>query len=246
VSSPELLHADLLVSGASEMVTPDPSTFGSVRRIEGGVVAMGGGKILAAGTVSEVAETVDISQALEVDAANGLVLPGFVDCHTHLLFGGSRAREYTARLTGDPAAVETLGIPTGIAASVGMTRAASDEQLLMTAMGRLDAMLDQGTTTVESKTGYGLSAEQELRLLRLNRQLESDHPIDVISTFMAAHETSHRAQHRQSAIPMWTRSLTKCYRPRRKRVGQNSTTCSAMMDILRWTRHGEFWRLDEQ
>jgi len=170
------------------MATPDPSTFGSVRRIAGGVVAMGGGRILAAGTVSEIAETVDISQALEVDAANGLVLPGFVDCHTHLLFGGSRAREYTARLTGDPVALETLGVPTGIAASVGMTRAASDEQLLMTAMGRLDAMRDQGTTTVESKTGYGLSAEQELRLLGLNRQLESEHPIDVISTFMAAHD----------------------------------------------------------
>jgi imidazolonepropionase len=169
-------------------VTPDPARPGVVNRTVDGVVAIGAGKVLAVGTSAEVAATVDSSQAVQVDAAGGLVLPGFVDCHTHLLFGGSRASEYTARLTGDPAALESLDVPTGIAASVAMTRAASDEELLTAAMTRLDAMLAQGTTTAESKTGYGLSAKQELRLLLLNRQLEDDHPVDVVSTLMAAHD----------------------------------------------------------
>jgi len=188
VTPPELLQADLLVTGASELLRPVPSSPGSIQRIDGGVVAIGAGKIVAVGTAAEVAATADISQVVEVDAADGIVLPGFVDCHTHLLFGGSRAREYTARLTRNPDAIESLGIPTGIAATVGMTRAASDEQLLSAATGRLDAMLAQGTTTVESKTGYGLSADEELRLLMLNRRLEEAHPIDVISTLMAAHD----------------------------------------------------------
>ncbi len=188
MNPPEVLHADLLVTGASELVTPDPARPGVVNRTVDGVVAIGGGKVLAVGTSAEVAAAVDNSQAVQVDAAGGLVLPGFVDCHTHLLFGGSRASEYTARLTGDPAALKSLGMPTGIAASVAMTRAASDEELLTAAMARLDAMLAQGTTTAESKTGYGLSAEQELRLLLLNGQLEAGHAIDVVSTFMAAHD----------------------------------------------------------
>lgn len=185
---PELLRADLLVTGASELLRPIPSSPGSIQRIDGGVVAIGAGKIVAVGTPADVAAAADISQAVEVDAAGGIVLPGFVDCHTHLLFGGSRAREYTAGLTRNPEALKSLGLPTGIAATVGMTRAASDEQLLSAATGRLDAMLAQGTTTVESKTGYGLSADQEMRLLMLNRRLEADHPVDVISTLMAAHD----------------------------------------------------------
>lgn len=187
MTPPDSLGADLLVAGASELVTPDPAAPGVVRRIAGGVVAIADGKILAVGTSAEVAASVDVSQAVQVDATGGIVLPGFVDCHTHLLFGGSRAREYTARLTRDPVALESLGEPTGIAASVDMTRAASDEELLIAAMGRLDAMMAQGTTTAESKTGYGLSAEHEMRLLLLNRRLDADHSIDIVSTLMAAH-----------------------------------------------------------
>ena len=191
MTPPEPCHADLVISGSAELVTPDPATPGVVRRIMGGTVAIAGERIVATGTAAEVEAAVDVSQAEPLDAAGGLVLPGFVDCHTHLLFGGSRAREYAARLCRDPAALESLeslGVPTGIAASVEMTRAASDEELLVTATGRLDSMLAQGTTTAESKTGYGLSTEQELRLLLLNRRLDAGHPVDVLSTLMAAHD----------------------------------------------------------
>ena len=181
-------RADLLIAGASELIAPDPAEPGVVRRIVGGVVAIAGDRIIAAGPAADIASSVDLSEARQVDADGGILLPGFVDCHTHLLFGGSRAREYTARLTQTREAVAALGMPTGIAATVGMTRAASDEALHASAMGRLDAMLDQGTTTAESKTGYGLSLDHELRLLSLNGRLDADHPVDVVSTLMAAHD----------------------------------------------------------
>lgn len=179
--------ADLVVAGAAELCAPDPASPGVVRRVPGGILAVAGERVLAAGPRERVERDVDVSGAEVLDAAGGLLVPGFVDCHTHLLFGGSRSREYAARLGGDPAALEALDGPTGITASVGMTRAASDEELLLAARARLDAMLAQGTTTAESKTGYGLSVAQELRMLRLNGRLAAKHPVDVVSTLMAAH-----------------------------------------------------------
>jgi len=179
--------ADLVVAGAAELCAPDPAGPGRVARVPGGILAVSGDRVLAAGPSERVEREVDLSGADVLDAAGGLLVPGFVDCHTHLLFGGSRSREYVARLAGDPAALAALDAPTGIAASVGMTRAASDDELLAAATARLDAMLAQGTTTAESKTGYGLSAEHELRMLRLNARLADEHPIDVVSTLMAAH-----------------------------------------------------------
>jgi imidazolonepropionase len=185
-----LPRADLLIAGSAEVATPLPGEPGRVRRIPGGVVAIAGGKIVGTGSREDVERAVDLRGARIVDAGGGLVVPGFVDCHTHLVFGGSRAREYAARVSGDPAALEAfeaLEGPTGILASVEMTRAASDEELFESASARLDAMLAQGTTTAESKTGYGLEAAQELRMLRLNRRLEAEHEVDVVSTLMAAH-----------------------------------------------------------
>ncbi|MFW6085339.1 MAG: imidazolonepropionase [Gemmatimonadota bacterium] len=178
--------ADLLVTAIGELVLPEPSRPGVVRRIRDGAVAVAGRRVLAAGARADVERDVDGSRAEIVEAAGGLVCPGFVDCHTHLLFGGSRAGEYVAGLAGPPD-VEAIEGPTGIAASVAMTRAASDAELLDASTARLDAMLRQGTTTAESKTGYGLSVDEELRLLRLNRRLDEAHPVDLVSTLMAAH-----------------------------------------------------------
>jgi imidazolonepropionase len=152
------------------------------------VVAVAGERILAVGAAADVSAGVDTSRAQEISAEGGVVAPGFVDAHTHLVFGGSRAREYAARLTHTREQVRAMGIPTGIMATVSMTRAEEPDTLAVSAAERLDAMLRHGTTTAESKSGYGLTLDDELKLLQVNRRLDADHPIDLVSTFMGAHD----------------------------------------------------------
>jgi imidazolonepropionase len=151
-------------------------------------VAIAGERILAVGPAGEVASQVDVTNARVVDARGKIVAPGFVDCHTHLIFGGSRVKEYALRMTRTPAEVKALGIPTGIMATVRMTREESVEQLAASAAQRLNRMLRAGTTTAESKSGYGLSLQQEMKMLEVNRKLKSSQPVDLISTFLGAHD----------------------------------------------------------
>jgi imidazolonepropionase len=181
--------ATQIVSGASELVTCAPGATDLVGRIPGGAVAMAGDRILAVGSEAEVAAACDLSGSERIDAGGGVVIPGFVDCHTHLIFPGSRVAEYSARVTGaGPEELEKLGIPTGIPATVRMMQNASQEELVESALDRLGHMLRYGTTTVESKSGYGLSVKGEMRILEVNRRLQADQPIDIISTFLGAHE----------------------------------------------------------
>lgn len=180
--------ADLLVVGAAEVITCAAVAEDPLGRIPGGALAVAGERILAVGPEAEIRAAVDARASTVVDAAGGIVAPGFVDAHTHLVFGGSRVREYGARLTRSREEVEALGIPTGIMATVEMTRAADDDALTSCAAGRLDAMLRHGTTTAESKSGYGLSLADELRILEINRRLDRECPVDVVSTFMGAHD----------------------------------------------------------
>lgn len=179
--------ATLFVHDAAELVTCVPTDDDPLGRVAGGSVAIAGERILAAGPDAEVRAAIDVSGAETVDASGKVVAPGFIDSHTHLVFGGSRVREYAARLTRSRHEVMALGIPTGIQASVAMTRAASTEDLVESASIRLDTMLRYGTTTVESKSGYGLRAADELRMLEVNRRLQADQPVDVVSTFLGAH-----------------------------------------------------------
>ena len=113
--------------------------------------------------------------------------PGFVDPHTHLVFGGSRVDEYVATVTGDLEAFASRRTVTGIMATVAMTRAASVDELTETAAARLTSMFAHGTTTVESKSGYGLTVEDEMKMLEVNRRLAEEQPVDVVSTFLGAH-----------------------------------------------------------
>jgi imidazolonepropionase len=181
-----LPRADLVISGASELRTCDGSQ--SAGRIPHGIVAIAGERILAAGPEREVRAAADLSSAREIDAGGGVVAPGFVDAHTHLVFGGSRVLEYASRLTRTREQTLALGIPVGILATVEATRSASKEELAAAATPRLDEMLAHGTTTVESKSGYGLTTTDEIRLLETNRSLDSNHAVDLISTFMGAHD----------------------------------------------------------
>jgi imidazolonepropionase len=180
--------ADILVTGASEVITCQPTPGDPIGRVPSGVVAVAGERILAVGAAADISAGVDTSRAQEISAGGGVVAPGFVDAHTHLVFGGSRAREYAARLTHTREQVRAMGIPTGIMATVSMTRAEGPDTLAASAAERLDAMLRHGTTTAESKSGYGLTLDDELKLLQVNRRLDADHPIDLVSTFMGAHD----------------------------------------------------------
>jgi imidazolonepropionase len=163
---------DLLVRRAGRVVTnTGPALDGPA------AVAVRNGVVTWIGPDDQVPWT--ITDAPELDAGGACVLPGFVDPHTHAMWAGSRRDEFVARLAGES---YTGG---GIGTTVGATTAASDEALLDLAAARLAAMAANGTTTVEVKTGYGLAAAAELRLLELLERLQSRVPIRVVPTFLA-------------------------------------------------------------
>jgi imidazolonepropionase len=125
-------------------------------------------------------------QAERVDAGGRLVIPGLVDCHTHLAFAGWRADEFEQRLQGR-GYLEIARAGGGIMSTVRQTRAAAETDLLQRAAGFLRQMLELGVTTVECKTGYGLDFDAELKLLRVYRRLADEQPVRLVPTFLGAH-----------------------------------------------------------
>jgi imidazolonepropionase len=186
--------ADFLIRNASEILTcagPAPrrgaaqSDAGSVAN---GVVAARAGIIVFAGAAAEWERHGQLAPAATViDAQRGAVVPGFVDAHTHVVFAGDRRDELRRRLGGTTYAEIAAG-GGGIVSTVRATRAASEEQLAADTRRRLDEMLRCGTTTCEAKSGYGLTTDSELKMLRVVRDLNRDHAIDLSATFMGAHE----------------------------------------------------------
>ena len=151
--------------------------------IENGAIAIAEGKVLRVGKRTELAGF----RASEVVALGGAwVTPGLIDCHTHLVFGGTRADEHAMRRAG--ATYEQIAkAGGGIASTVAKTAAASDEQLLEQSRRRLHALMRGGCTTIEIKTGYGLDAYSEMRLLRIAGQLGTDEAVRVVPTLLALH-----------------------------------------------------------
>ena len=121
-----------------------------------------------------------------LDAHGGLVTPGLIDCHTHLVYGGDRTRDFEMRLSGKSYA-QIAGAGGGIVSTMTATRAATNAQLRASAGRRLEALMREGVTTVEIKSGYGLDTEQELRCLRIARSLAADHAVSLFTTLLAAH-----------------------------------------------------------
>ena len=127
----------------------------------------------------------------KLDAGGRVVMPGFVDPHTHLVFGGSREHEYVMKLEGK-GYMEIMEAGGGIFSTVRATRTATEDELVDQARRRLDRMLTWGTTTVEAKSGYGLTVEDELKCLRAALRLGKEHPADIVSTFLGAHAVPER------------------------------------------------------
>lgn len=178
----------LLIEHAAELLTIAPDSPDRIGKIVDGSVLIAGDRIVAAGRADAVAANVDRAKVRTIDARGKVVLPGFVDCHTHLIFGGSRVDEYAARVAGrDPSSLAKAGIPVGITGTMQATRALSVERLVEQARPRLAEMLEMGTTTAESKSGYGLSTDSELRMLGANQQLRQLQPVELASTFLGAH-----------------------------------------------------------
>jgi imidazolonepropionase len=132
--------------------------------------------------------------ATRIDARGCTVVPGFVDPHTHVVYAGSRRDELRRRLAGATYA-QVAAEGGGIVATVEATRAASEDDLAAATRARLDEMLACGTTTCEAKSGYGLTTESELRMLRVIRTLDHEHDIDLVPTFMGAHEIPPEFRH---------------------------------------------------
>jgi imidazolonepropionase len=177
--------ADVVVRGASEVARVlSANDAGVIRR---GAVALCEGRVVWVGPEDELAAAVrPLAGAREIDAGGGLVTPGLVDPHTHLVFAGERSLEFALRAAGTPY-LEILAQGGGIHSTVQATRAASDEELLALARRRRDRMLAHGVTTIEVKSGYGLSVKDELRLLRLARRLGAEGPCRISPTLLAAH-----------------------------------------------------------
>ncbi|WP_248309690.1 imidazolonepropionase [Bosea sp. Tri-44] len=151
--------------------------------IEDGVVIARDGRIVFAGPRSEAPA---FGSAEVIDCARRWITPGLIDCHTHLVYGGDRANEFELRLKG--ASYEEIArAGGGIVSSVKATRAATEDQLFASADKRLAALIAEGVTTVEIKSGYGLDTDSEVKVLAVARRLGRERPVRVLTTFLGAH-----------------------------------------------------------
>jgi len=198
--------ADFLIHHTSEVVTcagPGPRR-GAAQRDAGSIpwaaIAARDGHIVFVGPEAEWRRRDGrlTEEATVVDAEGGSVVPGFVDAHTHVVFAGDRRQELRRRLAGATYA-EIAAEGGGIVGTVSATRAATAEAISAATRQRLDEMLRCGTTTCEAKSGYGLSTESELKMLRVVRDLARDHAIELSPTFMGAHEVPVEYRDRRRA-----------------------------------------------
>lgn len=201
---------DLIVENAAQLVTlagparPRAGTeMSDLSIIEDGAVLARDGAIVAVGATSEVAPLAR-EGATRVDARGSVVTPGFVDAHTHPVFAGTREDEYELRASG-ATYQEIASRGGGIRSTVRKTRAASEDELFAAARRRVRWFLEHGTTTIEAKSGYGLTLEDELKLLRVIRRLDAETPLELVPTFLGAHEIPDEFRDRREE---YIRSIT--------------------------------------
>lgn len=181
-------HAAQLATIAGKDAPRKREEMSDLGIIEDGSMWIEDGIVKAIGTTEELKIQFGdrATEADIIDATGRLVTPGLVDPHTHVVYGGSREREFEMRLEG-ATYMDIMNAGGGIHATSRMTREATEDELVEQSSRRLDSFLKHGVTTVEGKSGYGLNWETELKQLRAAKRLNENHPIDLVSTFMGAH-----------------------------------------------------------
>jgi imidazolonepropionase len=178
---------DILITHAGELLTlkgpQEPRTKEQMKKL--GVIK-DGSVAIRDGLIVDVGRNLQYKADMVIDASGKLVIPGFVDPHTHVVFAGSREFELDMKLAGVPY-MDILRRGGGIYYTVQETRKASFTGLLQQSKKRLDRMLAHGTTSCEMKTGYGLDVDTELKILKVQKKLSETHQMDVVSTFLGAH-----------------------------------------------------------
>ncbi|MBM4422313.1 MAG: imidazolonepropionase [Chloroflexi bacterium] len=192
---------DLLIHSAAQLLTiPNGpqrgGALGELGLVEDGAVAILDGKIVAVGPTSDL--RAQFTPRSTLDASRSVVMPGFVDPHTHLVWVGDRANEFEMRLAG-ATYMQIMNAGGGIMSTVRKTRAASVDQLAEETRPRLRRMLAHGATTVEIKTGYGLDTAAELRLWEAIARLQAEGPWDIVPTFLGAHAVPEEYKDREEA-----------------------------------------------
>jgi len=186
------MNGNIIIKNASELVTcsgfqaKKGPEMADLHVIHDGGLVIEGGKISLVGKTSDLSEHLDLERFDVLDADGKAVLPGFVDSHTHFVFGGYRADEFSWRLSG-MSYMDIMARGGGIVSTVSATREASLEELMDSGRKRLDSILSFGVTTVEGKSGYGLDRDTELRQLQVMAELDRTHPVDIVRTFLGAH-----------------------------------------------------------
>ncbi len=205
---------DILIKDAEELLTLNSGMSGpriehqmeELGLISKGTVGIKGGKIISVGTTDQVLKETEVDERTKViDASRKVVTPGLVDPHTHLVFAGTRENEFEERIKGKTyEEIETRG--GGIRATVGKVRQSTKEELVQLALPRLKRMLNYGTTTAEVKSGYGLNLNDELKILEVIRDLNQLQPIELVPTFLGAHQVPEEYRGRRGE---YIRLLTK-------------------------------------
>ena len=191
-----MFEADLVITDVN-LATMDSNIDVPYGAIEQGALIIKDDKIVWIGKQSDLPEF-DALATPVINAKGQWLTPGLIDCHTHILFAGNRAGEFEQRLNG-VSYQEIAQQGGGIASTVRATREADEETLFVAGKNRLNSLLSEGVTTVESKSGYGLDLNTEIKLLEVNKVLNDNHPVDIQSTFLGAHALPPEFKHDSDA-----------------------------------------------
>ena len=203
-------EVDLIIKNADELLTlsssfKDESGLGMIRN---GAVIIKEGRISWVGRTGDLPKEFGLSkEGREIDATGKVAMPGLIDSHTHLIFAGSRESEFEQRIQG-LSYLELSERGGGILSTVEATRKASFEELFSLGKRRLDRMISKGITTIEAKSGYGLSLQDEMKILKVMKALKEIHPMDIVPTFLGAHTLPKEfSNHRTRYVDLLTEEM---------------------------------------